>query len=349
MIFLICIIPLLIPFVVKHYYPKDVSWKELTLSSVASCLIAVIVYYSSMYAELSDVQIISGQVIEKKSYDSSCNHSYKCPPCRTSSYKCGKSTCYRTVCNTCYEHRFDRNWLIKSDIENFEIPRVDRQGLTEPPRFTQAYIGEPVASTMYYDNYVKGAKDSLFNLNQYQDLGNMPIYPSEVFDYYKINRVVNLGTNVKTEPYNQLIAEKLKTLGKAKEVNVVLVFSNQSYKDSLKLKTAWLGGKKNDVVVVIGLKDETLQWTNVFSWSKTPMVEVGIKTDLSELSSIEPNQVVNIITDNIQKHYVRREMKEFEYLKDSIEPSTTAIVIAIILSITISIGLSILSIKYDIF
>lgn len=343
MIFLICLIPFIIPFLMKLKYKNEITWPELAISCTISCLIAITVYNSSLYAEMIDVQVLSGQVNSKERKVVGCEHDYKCHCTTHTTYSNGKATT-STKCQTCYEHSYDVSWIVKSNIENFKISRIDRQGLIEPPRYTKAYIGEPVAITNSYTNYVKGAKNSLFNMNQYKDLSNLPEYPSHIYDYYKINRVIDLTGKVDTEPYNNAIAEMLKVLGSSKQVNVVLVFDKE-YQNSLKLKAKFLGGKKNDIVIVVGGED--LNWVNVFSWSKNEMLNVKLKDDLMALGALNSKNFMEVVETNIKTHYVRREMKEFEYLKDSIEPSTNMVILALVLSIITSIGLSIWSVKNE--
>lgn len=345
MLFLICIIPFSLVFIVKHYYPKEMTWLELSAACLGSIIVGSCVYYTSLYSEMSDTQILSGYVTGKERDVVSCEHSYSCN-CRT--VRTGKTT--STRCKTCYRHSFDIDWLVKSNIKNFKISRVDSQGLLEPRRYTDAIINEPVAVQDTYTNYVKGAKDSLFNLTKYTNYTDMPEYPLNVYDYYKLDRtIVYSGINAPKKEYDTMLSEILKTLGSSKEVNIVLVLSNKDLENSLKLQTKFLGGKKNDVVIVVGTKNyPKIDWVNVFGWSKNEMLNVKLRDDIYRLGNLSANTLSPVIVNDVNKFYVRREMKDFEYLKDEIHPSMTMMIVAFIISLLCSIGLSWTFVKHEV-
>jgi len=60
---------------------------------------------------------------------------------------------------------------------------------------------------------------------------------------------------------NDSISGNLRTLGRKKQVNVIVVLTeidDPSYKYSLEAK--WLGGNKNDVIIVMGFDDHKITW-----------------------------------------------------------------------------------------
>ena len=52
---------------------------------------------------------------------------------------------------------------------------------------------------------------------------------------------------------------------------------------------------------------------------------------------------------NIEKHYKKMNMEDYEYLKDNIEPPTWVLILAAIVSIGGSIGLTFFFYKNDVF
>ncbi len=345
---LVCFIPLLIPFFLKHFFNHQYTWGEVAICCFVTVIISCTTIYTNMYAEMADKEVLNGKVTSKSQETVSCRHSYSCNcynSCRP------KGGCTR-ICSTCYEHSKDYDWNVYSTIGTFTIDTIDRQGVKEPPRYTEVNVNEPVAKTHYYLNYVKGAKNSLFNMKKYagSGLNKLPQYPITVYDYYKLRRTIddNVGVQDK-EQYNQMLSDMLKDVGNSKQVNVVLVFTKQDQLYAEKLRTAWLSGKKNDIVVVVGVSNyPTIKWVNVFSWSKNPMLNISMRDDIISLGNVSPDNLRNVIQSNIVKHYVRKPMEEYAYLKNSIEPSTFSIVLAFILSMLFSIGFSYYAVKNEI-
>lgn len=355
MIFLICLLPLLLISIGKFLFPRKVTWVEYGISCTASVLMICIIYYSSMYSEMADTQVLSGYVTKKDTEIVHCRHSYECPPCYYTTTTTGTGKNRRTHrtkhCSTCYRHPFDKDWTVYSTLGNYDISKVDSQGLIEPKRWTVAYEKEPVAKTVMYTNYVKGAKDSLFNLKQYKNSKEtFPVYPDDVYDLYRIDRVIADGVNLPDrKALNDGLSEVLSRIGAPKQVNMVLVFTNKNIERAFHLKDNWLQGRKNDLVVVIGTKSyPNIDWVEVFGWSKTSMVNVKLKSDIKDLQTVNPSTLFPVIEADVSKYYQRREMKEFEYLKDSIEPSTDTILWSLIIGLIISIGATVFSIKNDI-
>src|SRR5690606_6237555 len=103
----------------------------------------------------------------------------------------------------------------------------------------------------------------------------------------------------------------------------------------------WLGGKKNDIVIVIGVKNNKPEWSEVMAWSKNELFQVSLEEDIESLESISSYNLLNIIKENIMNHFERKPMKDFEYLKSSITPSGLQWTISLIIGFLISIGMSI--------
>ena len=351
LVFLICLVPFAIPFIAKHFYPKDVTWVEMLGSAVISVLMAAGIYYASLYSEMSDELVLNGAVTSKTRDEVHCRHSYSCPPCYTTYSGSGKHRTSHRHCATCYSHPYDVDWIVHSSLGNFDVDTVDRQGLVEPKLWTSAYVKEPVAKTMEYTNYVKGAKNSLFNLKEFNSSKEaFPNYPIGIYSLYQINRVVSDGVSIPDAvALNQGLSSVLSRIGAIKQVNTVLVFTKKDVSYAHRLKAKWLGARKNDLVVVIGAKNyPTVDWVNVFGWSKNEMVYIKLRDDIMALQTISPVTLMPVLESDISKYYVRHEMKDFEYLKDSIEPSNDTILWALGISMFFSILFSWVSIKYEI-
>lgn len=326
--------------------------KELVLmmgiQAAVAGISAGIIYWSNTH----DVEIWNGRVTDKQSERVTCAHPYCCA-WTTYTYKCGKSTCTGTKCSRwCKHHPYDVDWTVYTSLkERLEISRIDWQGVNEPPRWTQVVIGEPSSTEHSYENYIKAAPDSLFRRTK-RDIAKMPLYPDKVFDYYRSNSMFTYGLSIDNiKDWNADLNEVNAQLGQNKQVNVTMVVvKNQPHDYFYDLEHAWIGGKKNDFIVVASV-DENLryQWVAVMSWTKNEMSKIVVRDELMLQGVLDRQQAVPVIAQAVNEHYVRREMKDFEYLKSSITPSATGWTVSLLIGLILQIALGIFCHKHDLF
>lgn len=353
---LLLVFPIIWPFVAKYtifkskdnsvyhqskYYGRfkvrggtsEITWGELGLNVLIVVALVSMVMVGGLYMGVRDHEIINGKVTGKEKDRVSCEHSYSC--------NCTTDSKGHTSCQTCYDHPYDFDWVVHSNIGRFYIDRIDRQGKREPPRWTAVQINEPVSRGNSYVNYIKAAPDSLFSKTEYAHnkwIDKVPLYPNSFYDYWHIDRVFGVE---QPRVWNEYLHEKLKEVGPAKQANVVIIVANadETYADAINYR--WLGGKKNDVVVVIGSADKkNIDWVKVVSWAKDNVFHVRLRDSLMEAKVLEPVQTIDLIIDHVWKGFKRREMKEFEYLKFQIDPPDWLIGLAAFLAVFGSIGLS---------
>lgn len=305
--------------IANRIFPHTVTWKEGAIAIGVQSFIMAMVIGITLSVQGGDVQIINGQVTSKKSERVSCSHSYSCNCRNVCSGSGDKRTCTR-VCDTCYEHSYDVDWIVQSDVGYVEIDRINRQGTKEPPRWTQVEIGEPFSVMSSYHNYIKASPFSIFNKSKLNEAVEVPQYLT-VHDYYKVNRVINFGSQwTKVDELNRYLNESLRKLGPMKKANIVVYLHNKGKFFAEAVRTKHLGGKINDVYVVIDItQDGTFNAVDVFSWSKSDLVNVSIRDSLLDIGKFNATQMNEAISDGIKKHYVRRDIEEFKYLEDDIE------------------------------
>lgn len=332
---LLIFVPLLLPWVLRIWFHQTVTWQEAGINTAAALLTGLLVFYAGTYSQTHDTLIKNGEVTGKTRERVSCSHSYPCN-CRTISS--GKST--TIVCSTCYLHPYDVSWYVQTSIGAVEIDRIDSQGLKEPARWTAVQTGEPVSLSSWYTNYIKGAPDSIFHL-RHTLLEKYPHveYP-KVYDYYRVRRVLNSEHAVwpvLADRLNDRLNLSLRSLGPAKQMNVVVVFTKQKSRDFAEaLRQDWLGGKKNDAVIVWSVVNGQTNWVEVFSWSKNSMFDVTLENALqSGPLSVEAIDAAFVASAS---HFQRRPMSEFEYLKNEVRPPVWASVLCFLFSLAVSLG-----------
>ena len=313
------------------------EWGTIAATTVIPGIVALAVMLGGWYSNVRDVNVVNGYVTSKAKEWTSCSHAYPCR-CR----KSGKST----TCDTCYLHTNDWDWALRTNIKRtVYVDRVDLQGVREPKRFTQAQVGDPVSLTDSYINYLKASEHSLFNdsklLNKYRD--RVPEYPAKVYDYHYVDRVLLDKVNLpNADKWNAALANMVKELGSKHQVNTIVIFTSvpeQDYYNAVRQK--WLGGKKNDVILIVGTPNfPDIAWVRVLSWTDNELFKVELQDDVYDLKQVTtPDPIMSQMHEHIVKNFVRKEMKDFEYLKDEVSPEPQWYVIAVILALAVCGGI----------
>lgn len=347
----IVLLPIIWLLAAKYWLRTTFNFKELAISIVSVLIITGITYGLGMMSQTSDIEILNGEVTKKERKHGSYVRSYDCR-CYTSCSGSGKNKSCSTKCSTCYEDRYTVDWNGYTTVGNFSFKSLDRTSKrvyreSDPKDYVACKVGDPASSTHTYTNYVKAVPDSLFhddsNIAE-QFLGKIPSYP-KVYSHYKINRVINVDSKISVSVVKDLndgISNSLKTLGFVKQVNIIVILTeidDPSYRYAI--ENAWLGGKKNDVVIMIGLDDSNITWADMMSFagnSGNELFHVTMRDGILEQKELNVKELVPFVAKTVSKLYDRPQMKDYEYLKDDIEPATWVIILAIILSLLTSGG-----------
>lgn len=325
---LFLIIPIVWSIVTRIIFHREVTWKEFALQLFGTILVITISYITVLNYTKYDYEILNGKVLSKHSERVPCRHSYQC-----NCVKVGDTT----VCQTCYRHRYDIDWFLKTTIGRINIKTIDSQGKKMPPNWQNITDGQHVSRLNRYANYIKASPNSLFN-NYSMAVKSVPIYPLTLNNETQFFRIVDEDNTLSNEykiDLNDSLNSFLKEIGPIKQVNLIIVFTTGQASDySLTLRDGWLNGKKNDVVIVIDHNNKHINWVNVFSWSKNDMLNVVLRDNINNLNDITNiDKLSKIINDDIVEHFDRMSIKEFEYLKNEIKPSLLQTIILIILII----------------
>lgn len=345
MIWLVLLLPMLVPLICAFKYKTRRALGEYAIHVVITIAITCGVFYAGKYYPAMDVEILNGQVTDKKKVYNPRTEYYDCN-CRNVTHSSGsgknRTTYTSRECSTCTRIIPEWDWTVYTTVGKLNIDRIDGRGKREPPRWTKVEIGESAACENTYINQIKGVRDSIFHydkdlITQYKD--KIPSYP-RVNDYYRYNRIINT-TEVDTRGWNDYINERLKTLGKEKQLNIIVIVTDLDYGFFDALKYHWLGGKKNDVVMVIGNKEGKVAWfgsTSLADGYKNQHLHAQLRMN-SHGKTID-SQFLEEQVDIIGKDFVRTPMEEFNYLTSESEPPSWIIILAIIVGVSASIGVS---------
>lgn len=324
---------------------KGISLKESGCIVLAQLVVAGSSALIVSCANTHDTEVWNGVVSSKRQVWVSCTHSYQCN-CHQTCTGSGKNRSCTTTCDTCYEHSNDWDWNVyTSNGEVITIDRVDRRGSHEPSRFTAVKMGEPTSQKHSYVNYVKASPDSLFRhqglVEKYS--ATIPAYPSNVYDYYRLDRFVttsNVGFKERND-WNADLMHLNASLGAVKQVNIIIVVTRNMPRDWFyALEESWVGGKKNDAVLVVSV-DESMkpQWAEVMAWTSNQMFKVKLRDDILALPTLDRKDTLNAVSTNVKATYQRKPMKDFEYLKSAIVPSTLQWILTLLIALLVAGGL----------
>jgi len=330
---------------------KQVCWKEFLVMLGAVLLINVLGVVFSFMGATYDTELMNGSVTGKKQVEVSCSHSYDCncrQECTTSRDSQGNTTedC-QEVCDTCYEHDHDYDWDVFTDIGTITIDRVDRQGVDEPPRWTAVIIGEPASKPHTFTNYIKAAPGSVLTTkgNTATFAGLLPAYP-KVYDYYRVRRVVPVGVSLPNiDAMNLGLCKIAGVIGPAKQANPIVVVvktGDQAY--TYALTEHWLGGKKNDIILVVGTDDgRSIAWASVISWSDVELLKVVMRDEVVALGTLDKLHpwIESRFTGLVGQHFKRKPMADFEYLRYQYSPSPGVMFFLLFLGLAACIGLGV--------
>jgi hypothetical protein len=339
--------------IAKVYFNYTITWREFAIQAVGTLAVIFVLFQTAGYSITTDTQLVNGVVTDLRPIQQSCPVGWRdfrddfCTEYTTRTVKrgesCSTSSNGTRTCTPIYdtEYRYifpwERRYFVISDVpQNFEIDRVDRQGVNTPERFSQVRLGDPVTVSRSYTNYIRGASASLFNDGD--PTGVVPIPYPWVQDYYYANRLIvdqySISEDVQRE-WNQQLAQLNADIRKT-GANVIVVVTGSDETFATELARAWESHNINDVVVSIGMSADRVAWVDVRSWSATSRVELEIKNRILELGTLDNAAINAIIQDSVERHYTLQDMKEFEYLADEMTPPTWAIIVAGILLLIVS-------------
>lgn len=347
----ILLVPLLVA-LAAFIFSQEIDWRELLVIVGVQAVVAGVAALICYDHNTSDTEVWNGVVTGKAQVSVPCSHSYQCNPHPCNCDKKGCDTCY----DTCYEHNNDWNWdVYTSNQETITIDRVDSRGSFTPPRWSLIVSGEPTARTHSYSNYIKASPDSLFRYQGQEQkyAAYIPSYPQDVYDYYKLDRLVlvNGATVDAPDLWNADLRRLNADIGAQKQVNIIVVMVKNLPEDFFyALEEHWVGGKKNDVVLVVGVDGANApKWVQVMAWTINPIFEVKLREAILSRPIVQRWDAISELKINILKYHQRKPMADFEYLKASIVPSTTEWVVTMIIGFIVAIGMTLYMHTNDVF
>lgn len=363
MIWIMVAVPVAWAAFVKFYLKTTYTWLEALGHIAIVSALMVGAAQIGKYSVLEDTEILNGQLTGKSRDHGQYTEFYDCN-CTWVTNSNGNSV---QKCQTCSREHYTVDWILHSTLGNYTVRSLDSLSSSvystpNPGLYKRAQEGDACSRTHGYQNYFRAAPNSLQHLSgtvassHFLKKGMLPPYPS-VHSLYKVDRVLDPGNRVPADVENKLnekISLALRTLGPAKQLNAIVVFApTADPKYRYALEQHWLGGKKNDAIVLIGVEEyPAIEWAGVITLAANngnEMLAVKMRDDLKALGDAsDPVAMADTITSNLQKHFKRMPMAEWEHLEEEYTPPLWIIITMMVINIVANIGLTWVFHKNDI-
>lgn len=368
------VIPIIVTIVLLIFFRYKIQWWEIAVLMGFSVLFVLFCKWISVSSLTSDTEWLGGYVTDIRYYESwdeevSCRHEIPCSHpdyCKDSNgkeYQCG----YKHS-NDGHYHAYDVDyhseyWEANTTLGSYGISESRYEQLVrqfgtgkhfvemnrdyhsiDGDQYRCDYGGEdeklePVAEPHTYENRPM-VSNSIY---KYDAVDTFDIREYKPFEYPEITNLwrqkVLLGHNdPKLEQRLQVLNSRL---GKSKQIRIfLLVFKNQTREVGFIQERYWQGGNKNELIICVNLDQANkVTWGHVISWTDETAVKVKIKHKIEDGKDVTLDEIVTTIEDEVNKDWVRKQFKDFEYL--NIEPTTIQVVWTLIITLFVNVGIAV--------
>lgn len=323
-----------LPFVVGGMFwifNREVTWGEWLINSAACFLLAGTFHLIAVAGATADVETWSGHVVKSVHYPRWVEEYQQMHTRTVGSGKNQRTEIYYTTeYRTHHEH-----WEAYSNIDTqieisqekfHEMARVFGSVDTERPHKSGFYSGDPniyvaynrtsgeyypVTDTRMWSNKIKATPSTFSFAKVPETTKGLFEYPKND-DPFRSDRL--LGTALAT--IDSLEFDRMNArLGPRKQVNVIMIGMGSA--DSMLgewQRSKWIGGKKNDVVIMWGGNNKKPDWVKVFGWTDSELCKRTLESIV--LNNGATTQTLPLIEAEIRAHYVLKDWdKAFAHIR----------------------------------
>lgn len=336
------IINLIIPFALGLFFVltnKEYSLKEFGVQMSVTFIILISAFWAGY--GLSDVYTKSYKStnIQKFIYEEEWTELVT----YTESYKCGKNNCTRTKTRTDYhpdryyiKTSFDTLYNTNISKDNYFNAKTDfGEKLIDSWHSGQISIGNGrtyevkpnkfIAFTDYDSevNYIYASKTNIIKSNEYKDLEQR--YKSELKEYPEISKdnsqygTRNFDRVINSNLISEQLATKLQFDLEQLSINfpgnpIIYLTSSEDRNFAYVVKGYYKDMYFNDAMLVIGIKDDKILWTEPVSISKSAEFKVYATNLTDNFQDLIPKY-----SEVLEKYWKKPDLNDFKYLAGDIE------------------------------
>jgi hypothetical protein len=302
---------------------KEVHWGEWLGGTAASFALAGIMHAVASLGATADVETWSGHIVKAVHYPRWIEE-YVQVHVRTRTDANGN---VHTETYTTIEHRtHPEHWTAYSNISSeYEIDRAKYEEMvavfgnrsTERPHKSGFDGGDPnvyatynksageyypITSRRMWENKVR-ATPSTFSFPKVPKAVMVFDYPGNS-DPWRSDRLLGSASLLDIREFDRLNAR----LGPRKKVNLIMVgFGGRDSMAAQWQEAAWVGGKKNDVVICWGGSNKKPTWARAFGWTDRKIVLRNLESLILEIGAVP--DVLPLVEEEIIKNY---QLKDWE-------------------------------------
>lgn len=364
--FIIYIIPFFVAIILFLFFRKKVVWWEYVVLIIPSLVFSLLIKLCMVSYNASDTEYLGGYVTKIVYYEEWDEMVLRTKTRQVPDGKGGT----RTQTYTVLEREFHpERWVYINNEDNFEHSiskelynkikfRLNSPAVFKDMKRNYHRIDGDAYVTMYdgsiehlyditrahkYKNKIQASQsNTIFKMldidKEMADSLNLYEYP-EITDLAQ-NPI--LGRNVSKEEL-QIFRYINAMKGKKNEFRTYVLFFNYDEFDKSELqKSYWQNGNKNEFIVCLGMKGDSVAWTNSFSWCDMPKLEVKTRNYFINNPKLDLKEYGAWLNNNIDENWVRKEFDDFNYI--DIELSTGQYIALFFLTIVfnISVGIAVI-------
>lgn len=368
--------------------PDRFHWHELPVQLAVSLVVLLLLscMFFSTSANLTDTEIWNGHVTGAEYYEEwtekvtdrycpghgSGENRRTCGGCKTRTrrvYHAPYWDVHTTVSSLSVDAQTYRNVVNhfgnERKVDLFRSDQVshgdgDKFETTFNPSQVERLI--PASDSRSFVNYLQ-ASESVKKIRGHGQLFPELIRPypqvyTGRFGHLEIDRVIDAGVGLPAtwkRTVDRVLEEALVQLGHRKQVNVIVYAAKTADQTfAYALDQAWNKGKKNDVIVVLGLDQfPKVSFAHVMAWTKVEQFPINLRNRILELPDLRDGKALaSAIVEEISKPssqggFERTPMSDLEYLIADIELPMWAQILIVLLGGAASWGTSLFLIRND--
>ena len=313
----------------------------LLLNIVVAILINTGLYYGATsktrFNEILNYQVLSVRHLERWTTEESRTETYSCGTDSDGNTKYCTRTVYYTKTHGPYWYAFD-NLGNRRRIDQNQYTKWrriwDNEDKIGENRGTSAFGDRSITGGIYssnwnhefntifpyqsigrYVNKIRASDSVLSRSTSDQELIEKFPRPADSSDYH--NSIRNYS-EVSVSQEDQMIFSRLNAkLGVSYQVhNIIMLFDANEYTQYVvqDVLNAWDGPNKNELVVFIGVRDNSIVWSESHSWSDHKIIHAMVARNTRDLGELDFEKIKDILHKNIVEHWRRKSFQDFDYI-----------------------------------
>jgi len=174
----------------------------------------------------------------------------------------------------------------------------------------------PYESIHTYVNKVRATKNT-FNFSEPSE-EDIQLFPRPA-DTGNMSSIISYGCPV--NPADELYLRQVNAhIGSQCQIHIMLLlFDSEKYSRSVtdRVLSVWQGTNKNELAIFMGLKNNSISWIHVNSWLDNTTLHSLLETELLG-QNLNVEQLGEKLLSYVPKYWIRKEFKDFDYLKVNI-------------------------------